>query len=114
MKRISQFVLSRVSDKTSYSLAILYPFLSSPFLGHTLRMLYALLLSLPKASEEIIAGSVVEVDFLDFGIQLALFRARTHGEIIGNKKHLRRKCGGRKLFALDKKKKKKKKSWMRS
>lgn len=71
-------------------------------------MLYALLLSLPKASEEIMAGSVVEVDFLDFGIQLALFRARTHGEIIGNKKHLRRKCGGRKLFALDKKKKKKK------
>lgn len=111
MKRISQFVLSRVSDKTSYSLAILYPFLSSPFLGHTLRMLYALLLSLPKASEEIIAGSVVEVDFLDFGIQLALFRARAHGEIIGNKKTPEKKMWWSQTVCA---RQKKKKSWMRS
>lgn len=44
-------------------------------------MFNALLLSLPKSSQEILAGSIVKVDFFNLGSQLSPLKTGTHVEI---------------------------------
>jgi hypothetical protein len=62
----------------AYLLAILPLLLLVSLFGCILRMLDALLLSFAKAGEPLLAGVVVEIDLLDFGGHLPLFRHGTH------------------------------------